>query len=209
MKATGEVMAIGSSFEQAMMKAVRSIELGLDTLHPAQAATTQTDDEIAGTAARAATTSGFSSCYEALKRGISTWTRSMQHHQDRQVVPGQAVKPGPAWSRAGEGAADTGALSRRQEARLPGQAPSSAFPVSELRPYHRKAAYKMVDTCAAEFQAQTPYFYSTFDEENEAADVHWSATKPARRRSWYSVPAPSGSARASSSTTARYTVSGR
>ena len=35
-------------------------------------------------------------------------------------------------------------------------------------PYHRKAAYKMVDTCAAEFQAQTPYFYSTFDEENEA-----------------------------------------
>lgn len=36
-------------------------------------------------------------------------------------------------------------------------------------PIHRSAAYKMVDTCAAEFDAQTPYFYSTWDDENEAA----------------------------------------
>ena len=34
----------------------------------------------------------------------------------------------------------------------------------------RFAAYKMVDTCAAEFEAKTPYFYSTFDEENEAKE---------------------------------------
>ena len=35
-------------------------------------------------------------------------------------------------------------------------------------PIHRNAVYKMVDTCAGEFKAETPYFYSTFDEENEA-----------------------------------------
>ena len=35
----------------------------------------------------------------------------------------------------------------------------------------RFAVYKMVDTCAAEFAAQTPYFYSSFDEENEAAFI--------------------------------------
>ena len=35
---------------------------------------------------------------------------------------------------------------------------------------HRSAVYKMVDTCAAEFSAETPYFYSTYDDENEAAE---------------------------------------
>ncbi|MEG1849695.1 MAG: ATP-grasp domain-containing protein, partial [Oscillospiraceae bacterium] len=37
-------------------------------------------------------------------------------------------------------------------------------------PFHRKAVYKMVDTCAGEFPAETPYFYSTYDDENEAAE---------------------------------------
>ena len=37
-------------------------------------------------------------------------------------------------------------------------------------PLHRDAVYKMVDTCAAEFPAETPYFYSTYDDENEAAE---------------------------------------
>ena len=36
--------------------------------------------------------------------------------------------------------------------------------------HHRKGVYKMVDTCAAEYKAQTPYFYSTYDEENEASE---------------------------------------
>ena len=38
-------------------------------------------------------------------------------------------------------------------------------------PMHRYAAYKMVDTCAAEFVAETPYFYSSWDEENEGGAV--------------------------------------
>ena len=37
-------------------------------------------------------------------------------------------------------------------------------------PQHEHAVFKMVDTCAAEFAAQTPYFYSTYDEENEAEE---------------------------------------
>ena len=37
-------------------------------------------------------------------------------------------------------------------------------------PRHERAVFKMVDTCAAEFAAQTPYFYSTYDEENEAEE---------------------------------------
>ena len=37
-------------------------------------------------------------------------------------------------------------------------------------PCHIPAVFKMVDTCGAEFNAETPYFYSTYDEENEAAE---------------------------------------
>ena len=53
--------------------------------------------------------------------------------------------------------------------------------------HHRKGVYKMVDTCAAEYKAQTPYFYSTYDEENEAEEFIKSENLT-RRRSWYSVP---------------------
>jgi carbamoyl-phosphate synthase large subunit len=41
---------------------------------------------------------------------------------------------------------------------------------SEPGPLHIDASYKMVDTCAGEFNAETPYFYATYDEENEAAE---------------------------------------
>ena len=62
--------------------------------------------------------------------------------------------------------------------------------------------YKMVDTCAAEFEAATPYFYSTYEEENEAPPIGGDARSS-------SAPGRSGSARASSSTTARCTPPGR
>ncbi len=78
-----------------------------------------------------------------------------------------------------------------------------------------RAGFKMVDTCAAEFSANTPYFYSTYDGDNEAAE--FIAEKEAEaaakgeaqeKKVWSLVPAPSASVRASSSTTARCTVCG-
>ena len=66
----------------------------------------------------------------------------------------------------------------------------------------RLPVYKMVDTCAAEFEAETPYYYSTYDEETEVSVT----ADPARRRSSFSAPARSASVRASSSTTARFTA---
>ncbi len=76
-----------------------------------------------------------------------------------------------------------------------------------------RAGFKMVDTCAAEFSANTPYFYSTYDGDNEAAEFIAARRKPKqparKRRSWSLAPAPSALARASSSTTALSTESGR
>ncbi len=78
-----------------------------------------------------------------------------------------------------------------------------------------RAGFKMVDTCAAEFSANTPYFYSTYDGDNEAAEFiaekeAKAAAKgePKKKKSSSSAPAPSASVRASSSTTALSTASG-
>lgn len=65
------------------------------------------------------------------------------------------------------------------------------------------AVYKMVDTCAAEFAASTPYYYSVFGGECEARRTE------GRKRCWCWVPAPSASARASSSITVPCTPHGR
>ena len=73
MKATGEVMSIGVNFEQAMMKAVRSIELKLDTLSMPKLAP-HTDEEIHGLL-HTATTSGFLWCTRP-SSGASPWMRS-------------------------------------------------------------------------------------------------------------------------------------
>ncbi len=86
--------------------------------------------------------------------------------------------------------------------------------VDKLPVENYRAGFKMVDTCAAEFSANTPYFYSTYDGDNEAAEFiaeKEAAAKgePKRRRCWSLAPAPSASVRASSSTTARCTESGR
>ncbi len=68
--------------------------------------------------------------------------------------------------------------------------------------YGITAAYKMVDTCAAEFAATTPYYYSVYGGENEAERT------PDKKKFWYLVPARSVSDRVSSSTSVLYTVPG-
>ena len=67
----------------------------------------------------------------------------------------------------------------------------------------RLPVYKMVDTCAAEFEAETPYYYSTYDEETEVAPPS------GKKKVLVLGSARSASVRASSSTTARFTRSGR
>lgn len=165
MKATGEVMAIGSYFEQALMKAVRSIELGLDTLNlpKLKGLTTDeieeklhnTDDER------------IFVIYEAFKRGvppenifkitkIDRWFLSKIQNlatMERELMIGRLTPD------KYKDAKDMGFLNSTIEA-LSGQKPPIKLP----------AAFKMVDTCAAEFAAETPYFYATFDEENEALE---------------------------------------
>ena len=164
MKATGEVMAIGTSFEQAMMKAVRSIELKLDTFNLPKLQMLN-DSDVVRLLNRCDDERIFV-VYEALKRDIEIakihnitkidkwFLAKMQNlvKMERKLVK-KELTPELYLEAKKMGFLD------KTIKRLSG----------ESVPVKRYAAYKMVDTCAAEFNAETPYFYSTFDEENEAA----------------------------------------
>ncbi len=164
MKATGEVMSIGPGFEIAFMKAVRSIELGIDTPHLPKLEA-KTDDEIRAMVADTDDERIFA-IYAALERGIMTpdeifditkIDRWFLSKLNRLVAMQSELKAGTLDEETYMRAKKLGFLDKTIE-RLSGQ----------KVPVHRYASYKMVDTCAAEFAAETPYFYSSWDEENEA-----------------------------------------
>lgn len=163
MMATGEVMAIGTSFEQAMMKAVRSIELGLDTMNLKKLEKLE-DSEVKNLLYSVDDERSFA-VFEALKRGIAIetiheitkidcWFLSKLNNL---VELEKLLRDGTLTEEKYDLAKRYGYLDSTIE-RLSGQ----------KCPKRTRAVFKMVDTCAGEFKAETPYFYSTFDEENEA-----------------------------------------
>ena len=163
MKATGEVMAIGTSFEQAMMKAVRSIELGVDSLNMKKLAKLS-DEEIKAKLDPADDERAFY-VYEALKRGVTVDEIHDITMIDKWFLSKlMNLVELERWLADGELTEEKYDLAKRY-----GYLDSTIERISGKKcPKHLNAVYKMVDTCAGEFKAETPYFYSTFDKENEA-----------------------------------------
>ena len=167
MKATGEVMAIDNSFEGALMKAVRGCEIKLDSMI-APHIQKQSDAEIKKGVARTDDQRLFHIC-EALRRGIMTieeihdittmdvfFLHKFQNIIDMEKELASAEKiDSDLYIRAKK----MGFLDKTIE-QLSGK------DISDVK---RLPVYKMVDTCAAEFEAETPYYYSTYDEETEVA----------------------------------------
>ena len=176
MKATGEVMAIDRTFEAALGKAVRSLEFGGRSLlweDPAwqageggkpidllEAIATPTDERLwmvmaalrrGATVEEIARRSGIDHWFVQKLRGIV----DMEERLLREPLTPELLR---AAKRLGFSDAVIATLADR----LPEQ-------VRALRQeWGIVPVYKMVDTCAAEFEAETPYFYSTYEEENEA-----------------------------------------
>ena len=165
MKATGEVMAIANSFEEAMMKAVRGVEMKLTSLIMPRLQK-WTDDEIKAGVGKINDERLFVIC-EALRRGIMTTEEIFEITRiDRWFLHGfeNIVKMEKELAAAPEitselylRAKKTGFLDQTIE-ELSGKS---------VEAVKRLPVYKMVDTCAAEFEAQTPYYYATWDEESE------------------------------------------
>lgn len=166
MKATGEVMSIANSFEGAMMKAVRSIEMKLTSMiDPKMASWTQ--EEIKKGVATINDQRLFVIC-EALRRNIMTpeeifevtridlwFLYKFKNITDMENTLKAAKKIDQTLYMA---AKKYGFLDRTI------QELSGCTIPKEIA---RLPVYKTVDTCAAEFDAETPYYYSSYDDENE------------------------------------------
>ena len=159
MKATGEVMAIAPSFEMALMKAVRGAEIGLDTLNrPYRGA------EDIRARLRAPDDNRLFTIFEAIKAGVSVDEIYEITKIDRWFLHRIANLASYEAEIAG-GLTDEMYLKGKKlgysDAALKRLSGREKLPKIE-------STYKMVDTCAAEFAAETPYFYETFDEVCDA-----------------------------------------
>ena len=175
MKATGEIMSIGTSFEEAMLKAVRSLEMGMDSL-VVPSLEALTDEEIEARLHEINTERSFVVA-EALRRGVSiehvheitridVWfLKKVQNivmaEQRVRALPGKAgLTRDVLMSIKRMGMAD------RAIARFTG------CKESDVRALRRELgvvpAFRMVDTCGGEFEAVSPYFYSTYGTATEA-----------------------------------------
>lgn len=172
MKATGEVMAIDRCFEAALQKAVRSLEFGHRSLLWEEFGwknASKLDDlplwpnDLRLWAIMAALRRGFSPEAIAVYTRIDPWfIRQMGHLVSlEQELLVEELSPDliRKAKRLGFADEDIAILADR----LPEQ-------VRQLREtWNILPVYKMVDTCAAEFEAMTPYFYSSYEEESETA----------------------------------------
>ncbi|EJN55568.1 Carbamoyl-phosphate synthase pyrimidine-specific large chain [Loigolactobacillus coryniformis subsp. coryniformis CECT 5711] len=171
MKATGEVMAIGRNFEESILKAVRSLEIG--TLHLELPELAQVSDaELTDKLVHPQDDRLFYLA-EALRRNYSLeelneLTKIDIFFLDKLLHIIELEQ---------QLAVQKGDLTILEQAKRNGFTDEKIsqlwqLPVDQLRKMRREAniwpVYKMVDTCAAEFESQTPYYYGTFEEENES-----------------------------------------
>jgi len=171
MKATGEVMSIGRTFEESLLKGIRSLETGLDHLHSRKFddwgtekllgyVSEGTDERIYAIAQLFRLGRGEDEIFEKtgidrfflrkLKNIVSAEGELSEHPGDR------------AYLRAAKrlGFSDA-AIARLWE--------MGEMAVSDLRKeWGILPVYKMMDTCASEFESYIPYFYATYEEENES-----------------------------------------
>ena len=169
MKATGEVMSIGPTFEMAIMKAVRGAEIGLDTL---QLRKMQEEEDIEAAMARMDDQRIFA-VYEAIRRGISLDRIHEITRIDKWFLS-KLLNLVNYENSLSDGLSEEKYL----EGKKLGYPDAALERLSGSKvPMHKSCVYKMVDTCGGEFKAQTPYFYSSFDEHCEARELETTGEK--------------------------------
>ncbi|MGN0486980.1 MAG: carbamoyl-phosphate synthase large subunit [Acutalibacteraceae bacterium] len=160
MKATGEVMSIGQSFEEAIMKAVRGAEISLDTLNAPPISDKSLEERLNDTDDRRLFT-----IFEAIKAGMSVEEINRITMVDKWFIAKLKNLADFEKEIAGQH------ITREQYLRGKklGYMDKTLKKLCHFdESYHLPASYKMVDTCAAEYSANTPYFYSSFDKACEA-----------------------------------------
>ncbi len=160
MKATGEVMSIGPSFEMAIMKAVRGAEISLDTLNAAPLNDKPLLERLAAMDDRRIFT-----VFEALKAGVEIKTINEITRIDPWFLSKLQKLVDFENSLEEHGICEES----YQWGKIYGYTDKALARISGAKELPTMdAVYKMVDTCAAEFDAKTPYFYSTYDGKCES-----------------------------------------
>ena len=171
MKATGEVMAIGRNIEESLLKAVRSLEIGC--IHVEVPELSQVDDALLMNRIVKAQDDRLFYLAEALRRGFTIeelhqmtkidlfFLDKLLHIIEIEQQLKETIKD-----------VDTLRLAKQNGFVDKKIAELWQMTIEEVRQFRLanqiKPVYKMVDTCAAEFESTTPYFYSTYEFENES-----------------------------------------
>lgn len=165
MKATGEVMAIGRTMEEAFQKAIRSLDMGFTGFEYVE----YTEDDLANP-----TDERFFQIYSAFKDGMSVEKLQQLTNFDEFFLykikniadfENEVTEEKLNDSEFLRKAKQLG-FSNKRLADLAGQ--TEEYVKNLTKTHNVNRTYKMVDTCAAEFEAKTPYYYSSHDKGNEA-----------------------------------------
>tara|TARA_B110000285_G_C15129781_1_gene622767 strand:+ start:381 stop:3197 length:2817 start_codon:yes stop_codon:yes gene_type:complete len=174
MKSVGEVMAIGRCFQEALQKACQSLEIGRNGLGADGKEITDQDQILESL--KHPTWDRLFHIYNGLKLGIPFKTIQETTNIDKWFLK-QIDDLLKVEKRISEFNIDTFPKDLMLEAKQKGYADRQIAHVLKCLEsqvfdkrinFDIKRSYKLVDTCAAEFEAQTPYYYSTFEKENES-----------------------------------------
>lgn len=171
MKATGEVMAIGRNIEESLLKACRSLEIGV--IHNEISDFADLDMDTLAEKIKYPQDDRFFYLSEAVRRGVdidllNQWTGINPFFLDKLLVIAELEE---------ELSQNVGDQYSLRKAKVKGFSDVKIAELwdwtpEEVRKYRLETgilpSYKMVDTCAGEFESQTPYFYSTYAEANES-----------------------------------------
>ncbi|WP_178023094.1 carbamoyl-phosphate synthase large subunit [uncultured Paenibacillus sp.] len=183
MKATGEVMAIGRTFEESIHKAVRSLEIGTHRLYLKGAE--KIDEETLNNRLTKADDERLFLIAEAFRRGyklqqihdltgIDWWFLDKIERlvEFEKTIAGEEFFSYETLYEAKRLGFTDRAIAELRAAGQPSGTHRTEAEVRSFRKEHGlKPVYKMVDTCAAEFEASTPYYYSTYETENEVVQT--------------------------------------
>lgn len=171
MKATGEVMAIGRSFEESLLKAVRSLEAKVYHIEIEEMA--ELDAETLQKRIEVADDERLFVIAEGLRRGITV----EQIHEWSKIDRFFLDKLKGIIEFEGEFKEEPMNVELLRESKAKGFSDIAIAKLwnkteREIYEFRKENSimpvYKMVDTCAAEFESETPYFYGTYEEENES-----------------------------------------
>jgi len=171
MKATGEVLAMGRTFEESLLKAIRSLEAGYHHLFSEDIARMKDEELWDGMCQKDDRRLFYIA--EILRRGdhleqvwaMTAIDRYFLYKLSKIVRAEQVIKQAP-WDKVATLEAKRLGFSDSILSELWGATEWEVYQfrkMSDILP-----VYKMVDTCAAEFTSETPYYYSTYEEENES-----------------------------------------